>query len=294
MDISSKEGIKMLFNGKGIKPSKGLGQNFLIDEEIVEKMIKTADLKPSDTVLEIGPGAGTLTEKLAQKVKIVIAVEKDPKMAGVLRETIGKSKNVEIIEEDILKIFNFQFSIFNKFLISNYKIIANLPFYLTSPVIRMFLEAENPPTEMTLIIQKEVAQRICSNPPDMSILAVSVQIYSKPETICYIPKEYFWPQPKVDCAIIKIIPLINANKKLTNTDTKQFFRIVKTGFSHPRKQLINNLKQLKLSREEIEKWLSANGINPTQRAETLTVDQWINLLKTFPHKISANQLDPKF
>ena len=133
-----------------------LGQNFLIDKSIVKKVIKTADIKPRETVLEIGPGFGALTQKIAKKAGKVIAVEKDPRMCQILKQTLKDFRNIEIINQDVLK-----FQIQN----SKFKLVANLPFYITAPVIRKFLEAENPPKEMVLIIQKEVAQRICANPP---------------------------------------------------------------------------------------------------------------------------------
>ncbi len=203
-------------------------------------------------------------------------------MIEILRTTLKDLRNVEVIQEDILKIFNSQFSIFNKFSIFNYKykVVGNLPFYLTAPVIRKFLESvEVRPQQMVLLIQKEVAQRICATPPDMSILAVSVQIYARPEIVSYISKKSFWPSPKVDSAILRINPQINTDIKQINTDL--FFKIVKAGFSQPRKQLINNLsKELNLEKEKVQNWLLENNIQPTQRAETLSVDDWIKLTKT--------------
>jgi len=151
-----------------------------------------------------------------------------------------------------------------------------LPFYLTAPVIRKFLEAENPPKEMIFMVQKEVGQRICAKPPKMSILAVSVQIYAKPEIVSYISKNSFWPQPKVDSVIIKIL---NVKSQVLNREL--FFRVVKAGFSHPRKQLVNNLStELEMGKEKVKNWLLENEIEPQQRAETLEVKDWINLTKT--------------
>jgi 16S rRNA (adenine1518-N6/adenine1519-N6)-dimethyltransferase len=161
---------------------------------------------------------------------------------------------------------------------NSYKVIANLPFYLTAPVIRKFLEAEAQPELMVLIIQKEVAQRICAKPPDMSLLAVSVQVYAEPKIISYIPQKSFWPSPKADGAIIKITT--NNKQLIINRDL--FFKIVKAGFSQPRKQLINNLsKKLKADKMKVESWLWKNNIQPTQRAETLTIGNWLNLAKSF-------------
>ena len=280
MNLASKRGIQNLLKKYQVRPSKRLGQNFLIDKEVIKKLIRAANLKPKDIILEIGPGIGTLTIELAKKVKKVIAIEKDPKMVEILKETLENFKNVKIIKGDILKfrILDFGFPGRDGFP-SNYKVVGNLPFYLTAPVIRKFLELpEARPRAMVLVIQKEVGQRICARTPDMSILAVSVQFYAKPEIISYISRKSFWPQPKVDGAILKIIP----EKPVTSPRLVDlFFKIVKAGFSQPRKQLINNLsKGLKLERNEAEKWLLKNNIRPSQRAETLSVGDWINLLQS--------------
>ena len=284
MNLTSKGEIKNLLKKYQIRPSKGLGQNFLIDRGVVKKVIEAAELNLNDIVLEIGPGLGTLTQELAKKAGKVVAVEKDLKMIEVLKETLKDFKNIEVIRGDIRKI-NIKYCMPN----AGYKVVANLPFYLTAPVIRKFLEAENPPKEMILIVQKEVGQRICAKPPDMNLLAVSVQFYSKPKIISYISKKSFWPQPKVDSAIIKIVPGGASENPAAagfsdGAKSKEFrdlfFKIVKAGFSQPRKQLINNLsKELKIEKEKIEKWLIENGIQPTQRAETLNIEDWVWLTK---------------
>ncbi len=167
----------------------------------------------------------------------------------------------------------------------NYKIIANLPYYIASPVIRKFLESENQPKFMVLMVQKEVAQRICAKPPDMTLLSASVQFYAKPKIVSYVSKNCFWPAPKVDSAIIKIIPHASfplfPRKRESRKFSELFFKIVKAGFSHPRKQLINNLsKGLEIDKEKIKTWLSKNGIQPIQRAETLNVEDWLKLTKS--------------
>ncbi len=272
MNLALKRSIQDLLEEHQICPSKRLGQNFLVDKEAVKKIIEAADLELEDVILEVGPGLGILTQELAKRAKKVIAVEKDQNMIEILRTTLKDLKNVEVIQGDIRKI-DTKYHTPN----TRYKIVANLPFYLAAPVIRQFLEVENPPKEMVLVVQKEVGQRICAKPPDMNILAVSVQIYAKPEIVSYISKKSFWPSPKVDSAIIKI----TINKKQLTTDQNLFFKIVKAGFSQPRKQLINNLsKGLNLGKEKIQNWLSKNNVQPTQRAETLKVQDWINLTKT--------------
>ncbi|MCX6721467.1 MAG: 16S rRNA (adenine(1518)-N(6)/adenine(1519)-N(6))-dimethyltransferase RsmA [Candidatus Staskawiczbacteria bacterium] len=278
MDLTSPKNIKGLLAEYGAKPSKGLGQNFLIDKHILEKIIKTADIKSDDIILEVGPGIGTLTQELAKKAEKVIAVEKDKKMCEVLKETLKDFKNIEIINDDILKIKKLE-----KF--KNYKVAANIPYYLTSPLIRKLLEVQNPPEFMVLMVQKEVAQRICSKPPDMSILAVSVQFYAEPKIISYVSKNCFWPAPKVDSAIIKIIPRRSAEVPFgSSADFRDsFFQVVKAGFAHPRKQLVNNLSTLKLlngvklDKRGAAELILSNNLKPTQRPETLNVSDWVNL-----------------
>jgi len=293
MSLVSIRDIKNLLKRHEVHLLKRLGQIFLIDEGVIKKIIESAQLSKNDIILEIGPGIGVLTMKLAKKAKKVIAIEKDPKMIEILKELLEcwNVRNVEIVKGDILKLDPKPYTL------KPYKVVANLPFYLTVPVIRQFLEAvETKPQQMVLVVQKEVGQRICARPPEMSILAVSVQFYvypvksreagaakpqfngAGPEIITFVSKKSFWPQPKVDGAIIKII-----SKKLSTRpgDVDLFFKIVRAGFSHPRKQLINNLSRgLKLERNEAESWLLKNNIRPSQRAETLSVEDWINLLQS--------------
>ena len=302
MRLTSVRGVKNLLRKYHLHPSKKMGQNFLIDMEAIKKVIESAQLSKNDIVLEIGPGIGNLTMELAKKAEKVIAIEKDSKMCEILKDLLeGRNvKNVEIVNEDILKL-DTKYKIQN----TRYKVVGNLPFYLAAPVIRQFLEVVDvkhrasacggegkdedkvliAPKQMVLVVQKEVAQRICAKPPEMSILAVSVQFYAKPEIETFVPKKSFWPQPKVDGAIIKIIP-----KKLSTRpgSVDLFFKIVKAGFSQPRKQLINNLskeflpagRQGNLNREKVKDWLSKNNVRPSQRAETLSVEDWINLLQS--------------
>ncbi len=278
MDLSSKKDIKNLLKGCQIRPLKGLGQNFLVDKRAINKVIRAAELNSEDIVLEIGPGLGSLTQELAKRARRVIAIEKDQKMVEILSETLKDFNNVEIIKDDILKISNF-LPLPAGF---NYKVVGNLPFYLTAPVIRQFLEMGSPPKIMVLVVQKEVGQRICAKPGKMSILAVSVQVYAEPKIISYISRKSFWPQPKVDSAIVKLTPHRGENLTIVRFSPREFFRVVKAGFSQPRKQLINNLtKQLNLNRTEAEKWLLKSNIKSTQRAETLSVEDWLKLTKSF-------------
>jgi len=271
MDLTSTKVIKEIFLKYETSASKRLGQNFLIDKRVLENIVSVADLNKADVVLEIGPGIGTLTQELAKKAKRVVAVEKDTKMVDILKETLANFDNVEIVNEDILKY---------KVDLDNYKVVANIPYYLTSILIRQLLENDNPPSNIILTIQKEVAQRICAKVPDMNLLAISVQFYADVKIREHISKNSFWPSPKIDSAVIEIKP----SAKNIKTDFNLFFKIVKAGFSHPRKQLVNNLTSgLKISREVVEKWLSENNIKPSQRAETLDVKDWISLTNSYKY-----------
>ncbi|MDD2753257.1 MAG: 16S rRNA (adenine(1518)-N(6)/adenine(1519)-N(6))-dimethyltransferase RsmA [Candidatus Portnoybacteria bacterium] len=289
------------------KPNKLMGQNFLRDKNILNKIIAAANLTAGDSVLEVGPGEGVLTRELARYTGRVIAVEKDKNLAARLKEEFKNNKNVEIIESDILeflKTANYQ-------LPAAYKVVANIPYYLTSHLIRLLLESENPPTEIVLLIQKEVAERICASPPEMSLLAVSVQFYAEPKIIASVSKRAFWPQPKVNSAIIRITPHqwchsrpvsqygVNSSGDpgpgsrvppsptatdgrskpgMTKIEEDDFFRVARAGFSHPRKQLLGNLSGgLRMEKDKIIGALQTAGLKPQQRAETLSVKDWIKL-----------------
>lgn len=271
MSLISPQFIKDLLEKHGAKPSSFLGQNFLVHAPTLDHIIEVANLQEGDTVLEIGPGLGTLTQELAKKVKKVIAVEKDRVMLGILRETLKEYKNIELIEGDALT---------HPVPTGDYKVVANIPYYLTSALIRKLLEDHNPPSLIILMIQKEVAERICAKPPHMSILAVSVQFYAAAKIVGKAPKGHFWPSPKIDSSIISITPFARAQGK-PPVDPEAFFQIVKAGFVQPRKQLGNNFsKTLKRSPEEINAWLAQNNIRPEQRAETLSIQDWTNLVQT--------------
>lgn len=257
-----KSGIKKSLQGK--EPIKRMGQNFLVSPSALKKILHAADLKSNDTILEIGPGTGVLTRELIEKAKEVYAVEKDSQLCKDLKENFSDWKNTEIIEEDILKLDL-------GFLPKNYKVVANIPYYITSPVIRKLLEAENRPSLIILTIQKEVAERICAKPPKMSLLSVSVQFYAKPKIAARISKNSFWPKPKVDSAVLQIIP---CSKERNDS----FFKIVKAGFSHPRKQIANNLSsELHIKKEGVIKTLLKNNIEPKKRPGSFTIDEWEKL-----------------
>ena len=259
-------------NAQPVKPKKQLGQYWLKQKSVLNKIIDSADLKKEDLVIEIGPGLGILTKELAEKAGKVIAIEKDSSLIHILRENLQELKNIEIIFGDALK------TDFNHF--KDYKIVANLPYYAATAIIRKLLESETKPKLMILMLQKEVAQRICPKSSKMSLLAISIQLYADAKIIDYVSKNAFSPKPKVDSAIIKIKPLTN-NRESVNIDL--FFKIVKAGFSQPRKQLLNNLsKNLKLPKEEIKIWLNNNDIDSIKRGQDLNLNDWLALTKKFP------------
>lgn len=251
-----------------VKAKKTLGQNWLINPHIIDKIIAAAEITKSDTILEIGPGTGNLTKKLAEQTGKVIGIEKDHRLIEPLREAYKDYANVEIIEEDVLKLptTTFQFP-------KDYKVVANIPYYITSHLLRTIFEEWPAPKLIVLTIQKEVAQRIIAKPPHMNLLALSMQYYSEPEVIVYISKNNFRPIPKVDSAIIKFVP------KTSGRDS-QLFNLLKIGFSEKRKQLASTLaKGLKLKKENIAEILTKIGSRPDIRPENLTLDQWIQLKK---------------
>jgi len=274
--------LRELLRKYGLKPRKHLGQNFLINKDILSEIINTADLTKNDIVLEIGPGLGILTKELAKKAKKVIAIEKDEKLVKILKKELAHFKNIKIIEGDILKlpVTSYQLPV-------TYKLVANLPYYITSPVIRKFLEEKKQPKLMVLMVQKEVAERICAKPPDMSLLSVAVQFYSQAKIVKIVKKESFWPSPKVDSAIIKLttnnLPRWQAGRQLTTINTNLFFKIVKAGFSQPRKQLKNNLK--KIFGKDTEKILKQSKIETTRRAETLSIDDWLRICLNYKNRL---------
>jgi 16S rRNA (adenine1518-N6/adenine1519-N6)-dimethyltransferase len=284
---------KQLCHLYDIKPARSRGQNFLIKEEVYEKIIKAAELKKDDVILEVGPGLGFLTTRLAKIVKKVVAVELDNKLAeilktGLMAQGIG---NVEVVNEDILEIppLNLPLVEGESPQGRGFKIVANLPYNITSIFLRKFLSAENKPEMMVLMLQKEVAERITVSPPEMSLLAVSVQFYAKPEIIGIVQASSFWPRPEVDSAIIKLTVETQNLASLKKThnhasvqNEKEFFRLVKIGFSAKRKMLKNNLAAgYHIPQEEAEERLKNNGFNPKIRAQELSVEDWLKLFGEF-------------
>lgn len=247
-----------------------MGQHWLHDQASLEAVAEAGLVHEHDTVLEVGPGLGTLTEVLAQKAHKVIAVEFDARLAQDLNQNLTLP-NVQIINQDILEFDLTQMP-------NGYKVVANIPYYLTSNLLRTLSESSNPPKIISILVQKEVAQRICAGPGEMSLLSVSVQIYYEARLEIEVPARLFTPPPKVDSQIVQLVrrprPLVD------DLNTKQLFRIVKAGFSNRRKTLLNSLSGgLGVSKDEIEKNLRRVSINPNARAQELSLKEWINLAK---------------
>ncbi|HEX8974527.1 MAG TPA: 16S rRNA (adenine(1518)-N(6)/adenine(1519)-N(6))-dimethyltransferase RsmA [Patescibacteria group bacterium] len=264
---------------KDVKAKKSLGQNFLQDESILNRIIEDGKISQDDVVIEIGPGKGALTEKLAKACKKVVAIELDDRLIDLLHTKFVGNENVEIIHDDILKINLPELIERYKIQDTRYKVVANIPYYITAPIIRLLLETKFPPSEMILMVQKEVAERIVAEKGEMSILAVSVQYYAEAQYLFTVPRSAFDPAPKVDSVIIRIVTrnqeLVTGKKE----ETKKFFKIVRAGFSAKRKTLANNLSSsLQLDKKEVEEKLESLGFSKNVRAQELGVEDWKRLL----------------
>lgn len=262
-----------------MQPKKSLGQNFLRDKQILAKIMEVTSLKSDDFVIEIGPGEGVLTEKLLRTAKKVIAIEIDKSLSEKLKKRFANKENFELISGDILKINLPKLIEEQKLESDGYKVIANIPYYITSPIIRLFLETAYSPKEMFLMVQKEVAERICANSGQMSLLSVSVQYYSKPELLFYVDKKSFYPVPEVDSALIHVTHNL---EHVTKEESKKFFRVLRAGFSARRKTLSNNLSSsLHIDKKVVEKILEEASIRPAARAQELGVEDWKRLFRLF-------------
>lgn len=279
MDLTDLKLIKDFCKKYGIRPSKEFGQNFLIDREVLEAIVQAAELKRSDVVLEIGPGFGVLTAELAERVDRVVAVEADGKMAKILKEILEAPKNLKVVEKNILKLQVSDYGLRNY----DYKLVANLPYQITSAVFRKFLSEEPRPGEITVMVQKEVAERICAEAGEMSLLSLSVQFYGQPEIVAIVPSRAFWPEPEVDSAILKISNIKDIyEKNKQEVDPEKFFRLAKIGFSSRRKQLQNNLAGgLRLSNKSVQDILTKLGFDSRIRAQDLGIKDWIRLVDNF-------------
>ncbi len=269
----------------GLKARKGLGQHFLIDGSILQLITSAAKLSHNDIVIEIGPGLGILTRELARQAGQVIAIELDNKLAAILRQALASFDNVTIVNQDILEVdpvslLEEQKPGFSLQAGDTYKVVANLPYYITSPVLRHFLEASIKPETMIVMVQKEVAKAIVAEPGQRSVLSISIQLYGKPIIVGHVPADSFYPTPKVDSSILRID--LYPEPAVAITDEKGFFKLVRAGFTASRKQIVNSLAQgLILPKAEVSTLLEMAGIAPQRRAETLTLEEWAKLCRLF-------------
>lgn len=273
------EQIRQIRELYGIRPQREKGQNFLINPEIIKKIIAAAEISHSDIILEVGPGLGILTEELVKKAGQVFSIELDKRLFDFLKIKFVGIKNLSLMNADIM---NFDPAAY-RLRPAAYKIIANPPYNITSHFLKKFLTAGNRPEEMTLLLQKEVAQRICAKPGGMSLLSLSVQLYGWPRLVENVSRKNFWPAPAVDSAILKIAAIRNqkaVDNFLGGISEKNFWQIARIGFSAKRKQLQNNLAAgLRLANSEVKKLLNQANFDEKIRAQDLSAADWLTLAK---------------
>lgn len=276
MKLYTPSAIREIKDKYDFKLSKSLGQNFLTDKNIIDKIIDAAEITSDDLVIEIGPGIGVLTAEAARLAKKVIAVEIDKNLIPILKDTLAEHDNVEIINQDVLKTdLN---GIIAEAGCKRTKIIGNLPYYITTPIIMGLLEGQVRADSIIIMMQKEVADRIKSAPGTKAYgaLSVAVQYYCTADTVAVVPKEVFFPVPKVDSAVLRLD--IRKDKPVELLDEKLFFRCVKAGFGQRRKTLLNSLSQLgDFTKEEIRQCLADTGIDEKRRAETLSLEEFASI-----------------
>jgi 16S rRNA (adenine1518-N6/adenine1519-N6)-dimethyltransferase len=270
-----------LLRRHGLRPSKGLGQNFLVDETALLRVVEAANLRPEHAVLEIGPGLGSLTRLLAMRSRRVVAVELDETLMPALEEILAPFPNIRLVVGDILALDPTELMQEGESgAAPGYRVVANIPYYITSALIRHLLEARQPPELLTLTVQREVAERICAAPGKMSLLALSVQVYGQPQVAARIPAGAFYPPPRVDSAVIRVDRY--DQPRIPAPQLADFFRLAKAGFSQKRKTLRNALAGgMGWQPAQAEAVLRRAGIDPQRRAETLSLEEWRALTQAF-------------
>jgi 16S rRNA (adenine1518-N6/adenine1519-N6)-dimethyltransferase len=255
----------------GISPKRSLGQNFIFDDNILARIVTLAELKSNDSVLEIGPGIGSLTKHLSPLAETVLAVEIDDRFIPILEAHLQNQSNVIILLGDVLKINPVTY------LGSSYIVVANIPYYITGAILRHLFDSDPPPERAVLTVQKEVAQRMAAHPGNMSLLANFVQYYAQISIAFMIKAGSFWPRPEVDSAVVRLDT--RSKRLIDHRHEADFFRLLRVGFSQKRKQLQKNLRNLGFSRERIQASLQFSGIDGKRRAETLSLDEWKSLFE---------------
>ncbi len=275
--------ISALLRQYGLRPNKSLGQNFLVDDDALQRVVDAAEISAGEAGLEIGAGLGSLTRYLATAAGRVIAVEIDEKLIPPLREVLATFENVVIIQDDFLDLNPDQLLSNLQYPISNFLVVANIPYYITSAIIQHLLEAQIQPQRIILTVQREVAERICAKPGKLSLLALSVQVYGEPRVVAKIPAGAFYPVPKVDSAVVRID--IFPEPKIPRPMIPTFFDLAKAGFGQKRKTLRNSLSSgMAWPKEETTQVLENAAIDPKRRAETLTLDEWKEVVE---HSLKA-------
>ncbi|MCS6841965.1 MAG: 16S rRNA (adenine(1518)-N(6)/adenine(1519)-N(6))-dimethyltransferase RsmA [Roseiflexus sp.] len=274
--------VRAALRALDLRPSRSMGQNFLIDGAALMKIVNAAELTADDTVIEIGPGLGVLTWELVQRARAVIAVELDRRLAERLRAEFRTFPNLAIIQGDVLRLPPPAIlAAYDPEAASGarpYKVVANLPYAITSAALRHFLSARLRPTLMVVLVQREVADRICAHSGDMSVLTHAVQIYAEPEVVARVPASCFFPAPEVESSVLRL--RIRPQPAVAPDQPESLLRLIKAGFLHPRKQLGNALPSgmaamgIKTDKQKVLAALAAAGIDPTRRAETVTLDEW--------------------
>lgn len=273
IDLTSVQELRNLLAAHRMRPLKSFGQNFLVDRSVLQNIVEAAAIEPDDELLEVGSGTGVLTRELAKQARRVVAVELERDMLSLLKNTTAAYPNVELVARNLL--FLDPVEIFAQ---APYKLVANLPYYITAPTFRHFLESANPPRLIVVMVQAEVAQRIIAEPGSLSVLALSVQLYGQPRIIARVPARAFYPAPKVDSAILRVD--VNPQAPLLPTEREKFFRLVHAGFSEKRKQLHNSLTHgLHVKNEIVRSWLTTAAIDASRRAETLSIEEWLRLAR---------------
>jgi len=275
--------IKELLKKYGLNPTKSLGQNFLMDENVLDKIIKSAEVSAEDLVIEVGPGLGVLTRKLSEKARKVTTIELDNGLIPLLQNELSDCENLEIIHQDAMQFIPPS---------ETYKVVANIPYYITSPLISHFLRSESRPNKMVLLMQKEVADKICAKESKLNVLAIHVQVFGKPRIAARVSKGSFYPEPKIESAILEIEmfekPLVSYNDDNLANSKKAldyFFKIVHAGFSHKRKTLLNSIQRgMVIDPTKVKTALLAAEIDPSARAQHLSIEDWTRLANAFNHK----------
>jgi len=276
VDLSlSQLNVPALLKRHGLRPDKSLGQNFLVDSKALYRVAESAGITQEDQVLEIGAGTGSLTRILSTMARRVVAIEIDPRLIPILREVLTDFHNTKIVEGDILSV-----NLSDLFEQPGYLVVANIPYYITSALIRHLLESAVRPRCLVLTVQREVAERICAEPGDMSLLSLSVQVYGRPRVLSQIPAGAFFPVPKVDSSIVRVD--LFDTPRIREENLPAFFRLAKAGFSQKRKTIRNALAGgLAWNPKQAEDLLHAAQIDPLRRAETLDLGEWNRMVEEY-------------